>query len=125
MGGGPWGSICANIPYDETKRQDVWTRVRATRVANAACRSLGFTGGLPQGPVYGRAPNATLTNLACTGWERSLSQCSFTRPSVACEYHPRWAYNGYSDDEGPSYLSVACAGEHGRCWEPADQLSCA
>lgn len=129
VGGGPWGSVCANIPYDATKHQDVWTLVRATRVARAVCRSLGLRGGTPQGPVYGAAPPAVLTNLACSGEEGSLSQCSFTRPGVGCQYKPTWLR---SDGDAPSYFSVACAGERvgvqvpsgfegprGTDWQPA------
>lgn len=110
LGGGPWGSICANIPFDETRHEDVWTRVRATRVARAVCRSLGLRGGTPQGPIYGDAPPAVLTNLACTGKESSLSQCSFTQPAVECQYQPTWVHV-LSGRGAPSYLSVACAGK--------------
>lgn len=109
---GEWRSVCANLPFDATKHQDAWTRVRAARAARAVCRSLGLRSGTPQGPVYGLAPPAALTNLACTGEEASLSQCSFTRPSVACQYEPKWVYSGSgAPTNQTAYLAVACAGE--------------
>lgn len=88
--GGRWGTL---RPADATWRGwDPWPKdaalAGAHRVAAAACRQLGFTGGAAQGDIYGGrtpsespvVPAALLDDVDCpTGGEPGLSACSFSR----------------------------------------------
>ena len=70
---GRWGTVC-NLDADRSYTQ-------LNRVAQVACRQLGYTGGEYRAPVsygsYGGSP--AIDEIVCQGTETRLTDCTFSR----------------------------------------------
>ena len=85
--GGLWGTVCGDY-------------FRSTD-ARVVCRELGMSGGnfanFASRPYQGERMPVLMTNVTCSGFERSILQCPYYSPSRSCDH---------SDD-----VYVACGGE--------------